>query len=107
MISQSSPHKDEAYKFLSYITSGPILAKVVTTGVPARQSAWVGLNEHMSDFAKKIQGFASFNAAKGSFRVMDLQDKVLSKVWNGTEDVPTAMNELALQANAALTDAGK
>jgi multiple sugar transport system substrate-binding protein len=106
VISASTPHPDEAYKFLSYITSGPVLAKVVTTGVPARKSAWTNLSEHMADFASKIEGFAPFNAAKGSFQVMDIQKEVLSKVWNGTTDVPTAMNELAGKANAALTEAG-
>ncbi|MBZ9939319.1 sugar ABC transporter substrate-binding protein [Mesorhizobium sp. BR1-1-16] len=105
VISAATPHKDEAFKFLSYITSGPVLAKVVTTGVPARESAWSNLSEHMADFAKKIQGFAAFNAPKGSFQVMDLQNQVLSGVWNGSVDVPTAMNDLTQKADAALAAA--
>jgi ABC-type sugar transport system, periplasmic component len=105
VISAGTPHPDEAYKFLAYITSGPVLAKVVTTGVPARNSAWGQLSDRMTEFAEKVQGFEPFNAVKGSFQVMDIQKRILSEVWNGTKDVPTAMAEIEAEANAALADA--
>lgn len=105
VITASTPHADAAYKFLAYITSGPVLAKVVTTGVPARNSAWGQLSEHMTEFAEKVQGFEPFNAVKGSFQVMDIQKRIMSEVWNGTKDVPTAQAEIEAEANAALADA--
>lgn len=105
VITASTPHPDEAYRFLSYITSGPVLAKVVTTGVPARNSAWGQLSDRMTEFAEKVQGFEPFNAVKGSFQVMDIQKRILSEVWNGTKDVATAMSEIAAEADQALADA--
>lgn len=105
VITASTPHPDAAYKFLAYITSGPVLAKVVTTGVPARQSAWGQLSPRMTEFAEKVQGFTPFHAIKGSFQVMDIQKRVLGEVWNGTIDVATAMDRLAKEADGALADA--
>lgn len=102
VITADTDHPDAAYKFLAYITSGPVLAKVVTTGVPARESAWGQLSDRMTEFAGKVQGFEPFNAVKGSFQVMDIQKRVLSEVWNGTIDVPEAMERIATDANAAL-----
>jgi multiple sugar transport system substrate-binding protein len=105
VITASTPHPDAAYRFLSYITSGPVLAKVVTTGVPARKSAWGQLSSRMTEFAEKVQGFEPFNAVRGSFQVMDIQKRVLSDVWNGTKDIPAAQAEIEAAANAALADA--
>lgn len=105
VITASTPHPDEAYRFLAYITSGPVLAKVVTTGVPARNSAWGQLSDHMTEFAEKVQGFEPFNAVRGSFQVMDIQRRIMSEVWNGTKDVATAQQEIEAEANAALADA--
>ncbi|MCR9195094.1 MAG: sugar ABC transporter substrate-binding protein [Hyphomonas sp.] len=105
VISADTEHPDEAYEFLAYITSGPVLAEVVTTGVPARESAWGQLSDRMTEFATKVQGFESFNAVKGSFQVMDIQRRVLAEVWNGSLDVPEAMAQIEEEANAALADA--
>jgi len=105
VLSAGTAHPEAAYKFLSYITSGPVLAKVVTTGVPARASAWGLLSDHMTESAEKVQGFEPFNAVKGSFQVMDIQKRIMSEVWNGTKDVATAQAEIEAEANAALADA--
>ncbi len=73
---QHAAHADAAYKFLAYITSGPVLAKVVTTGVPARKSAWGRAVGAHGRLRRKGAGFcAAFNAAKGSFQVMDIQNQ--------------------------------
>lgn len=105
VISADTRYPDAAYKFLAYITSGPVLAKVVTTGVPARTSAWGKLSDRMTEFAGKVQGFEPFNAVKGSFQVMDIQKRVLSEVWNGSKDVPAGLAQIATEADAALAKA--
>jgi multiple sugar transport system substrate-binding protein len=105
VITKSTPHPEAAYKFLAYITSGPVLAKVVSTGVPGRASSWGQLSPKMTEFAEKVQGFEPFNAVKGSFQVMDIQKRIMSEVWNGTKDVTAAQAEIEAEANAALADA--
>ncbi len=105
VIDAKTKHPDEAYRFLRYITSGPIMAKVTTTGLPARNSAMTNLSAQWLDFADKIKGAAAFNAAKGSFQVMDIQKQVFANVWNGSVEPAVAMADAAAQADAALAAA--
>ena len=104
VIDVHTPHPEEAYRFLSYITSGPVMAKVVTTGIPARNSAMQTLRPDWRAFAEKISGTAAFNAVNGSFQVMDIQKQVFANVWNGTEEPAAALADAAKQADAVLTE---
>lgn len=104
VIDAHTKHPDEAYKFLKYITSGPVMAKVITTGLPARDSAMTDLDDNWKAFGEKLKGNVPFNAVNGSFQVIDLEQRTFANVWNGTMTPEAAVADIAAKADAILAE---
>jgi multiple sugar transport system substrate-binding protein len=102
VIQASTKYPDQAYQFLKYIISSPVMTKVITTGIPARDSAMARLDGHWKEFADNIKGGVPFPAVNGSLQVIDLQTQIFANVWNGTTEPAAALEEVAKQADPIL-----
>ena len=86
VVSKSTEHPNEAYKFIAFLTSSQGLTWYITdqhSGVPARQSSGKTLDPLTLEYVDGMSGYAAINAVENAFAVFDAQKKLYEQMWTG------------------------
>ncbi len=97
VITAATKHPEEAYKFLSFITSEDAMRRFVGgAGIPTRKALYDGLEGTYKDVAMNISGdgYTWLNAVQGCSQIWSLKDTLLQQMWIGMLTPEQVVEEL-------------
>jgi len=105
VVSASTKHPEEAYKFISFLTGSQGLTWYITdqhAGIPARLSSAKGLDALSLDYVEAMKDYVAINTVENSFPVFDAQKKLYEQLWTGALTPDQVAEQLQAQGDRIL-----